>query len=81
MIASKMNSDSITWKNTCLAKQRVLFVNQNEKHISHDTSERAEGETKERRKKLGALYSHLCAVLPKFFMWNHVTQYVDLWAE
>lgn len=48
MIVSKMNSDSITWKNTCPAKQRVLFVNGNEKHISHDTSERAEGETKER---------------------------------
>lgn len=51
MIVPKMNSDSITWKHTCPAKQRVHFVNENEKHINHDMSGRAEGETKEKEER------------------------------
>ena len=49
IIVPKMSSDSITWKHTCPAKQRVHFVNENEKHINHDMSGRAEGETNQRQ--------------------------------
>lgn len=79
MVVPKVNSDSITWKNTCLAKQRVHCVNENEKHINHDMSEGAEGETKERRKNVEPSIGSPAILFQS--MWNHVSHYADLKAE
>ena len=63
MIVPKMNYVSITWgkKKICPAKQSIHFISENEKHINHGMSGRAEEkQLKEKKEIWRPLQSGLC---------------------
>lgn len=64
MIVPKMNYVSITWKKKtkpCPAKQSIHFISENEKHINHGMSGRAEEkQPKEKKETWRPLWSGLC---------------------
>ena len=76
MIVPKMNCfnhlKKKQQKKTCPAKQSIHFINENEKHINHGMSERAEEKQPKEKKEIWRPLQSGLAILHKFFMWNHV---------